>query len=79
MLIRWKVPKTIQWVVKLFLIMLLVFTIFRLSTFIAFHPDSVSIFDVLPSFVLGVALDIRWICFLLLPTVLFSYVPNFSR
>ncbi len=78
MLIRWKVPKTIQWVVKLFFIMLLVFTIFRLSTYIAFHPDSVGILDALPSFALGVAFDIRWICFLLLPIVLFSFVPKFS-
>lgn len=78
MLIRLRVPKTIQWVVKLFFIMLLVFTLFRLSTFIAFHPDDVSFFDVLPSFSLGLAFDIRWICFLLLPIVLLSYVPTFS-
>ncbi len=78
MLIRWKVPKTIQWVVKLFFIMLLVFTIFRLSTYIAFHPESITIIDALPSFALGVAFDIRWICFLLLPIVLFSYIPKFS-
>jgi phosphoglycerol transferase MdoB-like AlkP superfamily enzyme len=78
MLIRWRVPKTIQWVVKLFFIMLLVFTLFRLSTYIAFHPDAVSLVDVMPSFVLGMAFDIRWICLLLLPIVLFSYVPTFS-
>jgi phosphoglycerol transferase MdoB-like AlkP superfamily enzyme len=78
MLIRWRVPKTIQWVVKLFFIMLLVFTLFRLSTFIAFHPETISLFDVFPSFVLGMAFDIRWICFLLLPIVLLSYVPTFS-
>jgi phosphoglycerol transferase MdoB-like AlkP superfamily enzyme len=78
MLLRWRVPKTIQWVVKLFFIMMLVFTLFRLSTYIAFHPDKTSIIDVLPSFALGMAFDIRWICFLLLPIVLFSYIPRFS-
>jgi phosphoglycerol transferase MdoB-like AlkP superfamily enzyme len=78
MLIRWRVPKTIQWVVKLFFIMLLVFTLFRVSTYLAFHPDNVTVFEVLPSFALGLAFDTRWICFLLLPIVLLSYVPRFS-
>ncbi len=78
MLIRWRVPKTIQWVVKLFFIMLLVFTLFRLSTYLAFHPDNVSFVDAMPSFLLGMAFDIRWICFLLLPIVLLSYVPACS-
>ncbi|HEX6913816.1 MAG TPA: hypothetical protein VF145_01160, partial [Chitinophagaceae bacterium] len=78
MLIRWRVPKTIQWVVKLFLIMLLVFTLFRLSTFIAFRPEHTSLADVLPAFVLGLAFDVRWICFLLLPIVLSSYIPACS-
>lgn len=78
MLIRWRVPKTIQWVVKLFFIMLLVFTLFRLSTYIKFHPKNVSIIDVIPSFILGMAFDVRWICFILLPIVLFSYIPSFS-
>src|ERR1044072_4118910 len=78
MLLRWRVPKTIQWVVKLFFIMVLVFTLFRLSTYIAFHPDGVSLIDVLPSFALGLAFDIRWICFLLFPIVIFSYIPSFS-
>jgi phosphoglycerol transferase MdoB-like AlkP superfamily enzyme len=78
MLIRWKVPKTIQWVVKLFFIMLLVFTLFRLSTYLAFHPGNITIIDVLPSFILGMAFDVRWICFILLPIVLLSYIPSCS-
>jgi len=78
MLVKWRVPKTIQWVVKLFSIMLLVFTLFRLSTYIAFHPDNITIIEVLPSFALGIAFDIRWICYLLLPIVLFSYIPGCS-
>lgn len=78
MLVKLRVPKTIQWVVKLFFIMLLVFTLFRLSTYIAFHPDNVTIVDAMPSFTLGMAFDIRWICFILLPIVLLSYIPGFS-
>jgi phosphoglycerol transferase MdoB-like AlkP superfamily enzyme len=78
MLVKWRVPKTIQWVVKLFFIMLLVFTLFRVSTFIAFSPANVTVIDALPSFMLGLAFDIRWICILLLPIILFSYIPRFS-
>ncbi|MCE3281889.1 MAG: hypothetical protein K0Q66_626 [Chitinophagaceae bacterium] len=78
MLVKWRVPKTIQWVVKLFFIMLLVFTLFRLSTYIAFSPSNITFIDALPSFALGMAFDIRWICILLLPIILFSYVPRFS-
>ncbi len=78
MLIRWRVPKTIQWIMKLFFIMLLVFTLFRLSTYFAFKPEQVSFIDVIPSFILGVLYDIRWVCFILLPILLFSYIPRFS-
>ena len=36
MLISWRVPKTIQWIVKLFLIYLCIFTAFRVATVICF-------------------------------------------
>jgi hypothetical protein len=78
MLVRWKVPKTIQWIVKLFFIMLLVFTLFRVSTYFAFKPDNISITDVLPSFLLGLGFDIRWICILLSPILLSGYIPKLS-
>lgn len=78
MLVKWRVPKTIQWVIKLFCIFLVIFTLFRLSTFIAFKPDNTSLVNVLPSFALGVLFDVRWICILLLPVVLFSFIPQFS-
>jgi phosphoglycerol transferase MdoB-like AlkP superfamily enzyme len=78
MLLKWRVPKTIQWVVKLFFIFVLVFTLFRISTFIAFCPEGVSLKDVFPSFLMGLRFDIRWICILLMPIVLFSFIPKCS-
>lgn len=78
MLIKWKVPKTIQWVIKLFYIFLLIFTIFRISTYIAFKPDDIALNEVWSCFMLGLRFDIRWISILLLPIVLVSFIPNFS-
>ncbi len=78
MLLKWKVPKTIQWVVKLFFIFFTIFTLFRLSTYFMFKPDNIIFSDVIPSFLLGALFDIRWICFLLLPIVLFSFIPGCS-
>lgn len=78
MLKRYKIPKTILWVVNLFLIFFLIFTLFRLATFFAFKPKSFSFGDLLPSFLMGVQYDLRWIAIILLPIVLLSMVPRFS-
>ena len=78
MLIRWRVPKTIQWLVKLFLIYLFIFTAFRVATVICFKPKNLSWFDLLPSFWLGLKYDLRWISFILVPIALISVYPKFS-
>jgi phosphoglycerol transferase MdoB-like AlkP superfamily enzyme len=78
MLMKWQMPKTLQWVIKLFLIFLLVFTLFRISTYIAFKPADVELRQVLSSFLLGIRFDIRWISILLMPIVLLSFIPKFS-
>lgn len=78
MLRRYKVPKTILWVVNLFFIFLLLFTSFRVATFFAFHPPDLDFGDVLPAFYLGVQYDLRWISLLLLPIVLLSMSPRLS-
>jgi len=78
MLLKWRVPKTIQWVVKLFTIFLIIFTLFRLSTYLAFRPKTVRFTDVVPSFFLGVLFDIRWICIILLPVLASGFIPNFT-
>ncbi len=78
MLFRNKIPKTILWVTNLLLIFLLIFTLFRIATFIAFRPGGVSFGDVIPSFLMGIRYDLRWIAFILLPVILLSMMPRLS-
>jgi hypothetical protein len=72
MLRRYKIPKTIMWISNLFLIFLLIFTLFRLATYFAFKPQGISFGDLVPSFLLGVQYDLRWIAIILLPIVVIS-------
>ena len=78
MLIKWRVPKTIQWIVRLFFIYLFIFTAFRIATVICFKPKATGILELLPSFWLGLKYDLRWIAFILFPIALFSLYPKFS-
>ncbi len=78
MLIKYKIPKTLLWVVNLFLIFLLIFTLFRLTTYFAFKPSNFSFGDLLPSFLLGIRYDVRWIAIILLPVVVVSMLPKLS-
>ncbi len=82
MLVRFKIPKTILWVANLLLIFLLIFTIYRVITFFAFrnkfYPNGIGIEDVIPSFIMGVRYDLRWIAFILLPVIILSMVPRLS-
>lgn len=78
MLIRLKIPKTVLWVINLFFIFLLIFTLFRLTTFFAFKPKDLSFGDLLPSFWLGIRYDLRWIAIILLPIIFVSLIPRFS-
>lgn len=78
MLIKWRVPKTIQWIIKLFFIYLFIFTAFRIATVICFKPKTTGVLELLPSFWLGLKYDLRWIAFILFPIALFSLYPKFS-
>ena len=78
MLIKWRVPKTIQWIVTLFFIYLLIFTAFRIATVVCFKPKATGLLELLPSFWLGLKYDLRWIAFILFPIALFSLYPKFS-
>ena len=76
MLRRYKIPKTILWVINLFLIFLLIFTLFRLATYFAFKPKGFSFSDLMPSFLMGIHYDLRWIAIILLPIVVDKYDSN---
>jgi len=78
MFIKWKVPKTIQWIIRLFVIYLIIFTAFRIATVIFFKPPSINAIDLFPSFWLGLKYDLRWISIILIPILLLSSYPKFS-
>ncbi|MES1198196.1 MAG: sulfatase-like hydrolase/transferase, partial [Chitinophagaceae bacterium] len=78
MLIKYKIPKTLLWVVNLLLIFILIFTLFRLTTYFAFKPKGFSFNTLLPSFIMGFRYDLRWISIILLPIVIFSLMPGLS-
>lgn len=78
MLLRFKMPKTLQWVVNLLGIYVLMFSVFRLVTFLAYGPEGTTLFELLPSFWLGLRYDLRWISLVLLPIVLMSLRPQYS-
>ncbi len=78
MLIKWRVSKTIQWIVILFFIYLLIFTAFRIATVVFFKPKTTGVLELLPSFWLGLKYDLRWIAVILFPIALFSIYPKFS-
>jgi len=78
MLIKWRVPKTIQWLVKVFFIYLFIFTAFRIATVICFKPKATGLIELFPSFWLGLKYDLRWIAFILFPIAIFSLYPKFS-
>lgn len=78
MLRRLRVPKTIQWIVKLFFIYLCIFTAFRVATVLFFKPDYVPTHSLIRSFWLGLKYDLRWIAIILLPIACISVVPRLS-
>ena len=78
MLIKLRIPKTIQWIVKVFSIYLTIFTAFRISTLICFKPSNIKVYELLPSFWLGLKYDLRWISIVLLPIACISLFPKFS-
>ena len=82
MLVKYRIPKTIIWVVKLFLIFVILFTIYRLATYFVlrqwFRTYDINLVDLVPAFLMGMRYDIRWISILLLPIVLISMERKWS-
>ena len=75
---KWKISKTIQWIIKLFIIYLCMFTAFRIATVILFKPKNISVFELGPSFWLGLKYDLRWIAIVLSPIIVLSIFKKFS-
>ncbi|MBS1512993.1 MAG: sulfatase-like hydrolase/transferase [Bacteroidetes bacterium] len=75
---KWKISKTIQWMIKLFIIYLCMFTAFRIGTVIFYKPETIGVFELLPSFWLGLKYDLRWIAIVLSPIIVLSIFKRFS-
>lgn len=78
MFIRWRVSKTIQWISRLFVIYLVIFTAFRIATVVFFKPAEIPVWDLGRSFWLGLKYDLRWISFILFPIVFLSLFRRLS-
>jgi len=78
MLARYKIPKTILWVINLIGIFITIFTLFRFATYFAFKPDNLRFGELIPSFLLGIRYDLRWIAIILIPIILVSHSPRLS-
>jgi phosphoglycerol transferase MdoB-like AlkP superfamily enzyme len=72
------IPLTIQWIFVLWLIYVLIFTLFRISTVVLFRPVNITFASLLPSFWLGFRFDAKWIAMILLPIAMVSVYPKFS-
>ncbi|MDQ3278818.1 MAG: sulfatase-like hydrolase/transferase [Bacteroidota bacterium] len=77
MIVKLRLPRTLLWVLNVFVIYALLFTTFRLLTFVLFKPEE-EIPDLFSAFLLGFRFDLRWISLLLLPIIAASAVPQFS-
>ena len=78
MFVRLKIPKTILWTINLFLVLFLFFTVFRVITFFAFKPSGFGIHESIPSFLMGIQYDLRWLSLILLPIMLLSINRSFT-
>ncbi len=72
------VPLTIQWLMVLWVIYVLIFTLFRVITVFLFRPVNIPFSSLLPSFWLGFRFDAKWISMILLPIAILSLYPKFS-
>ncbi|RXK58139.1 alkaline phosphatase family protein [Lacibacter luteus] len=75
---RFQLPPTSRWVLQLFVFFMLGFSIMRVLTFFSFRPDDVSFSDAVPSFLMGLRFDLRWVCILLSPILIAGSLKKFS-
>ncbi len=72
------VPLTIQWILKIWLIFFIIFTVLRIATVVLFIPMESHVQDLFPSFWLGFRYDAKWISIILLPIAILSVYSKFS-
>jgi phosphoglycerol transferase MdoB-like AlkP superfamily enzyme len=78
MFTKWRVPKTVQWILTIFFIYLCIFTAFRIATVVFFKPAEMKWISLGKSFWLGLKYDLRWISIVLSPIAILSLYKKFS-
>jgi phosphoglycerol transferase MdoB-like AlkP superfamily enzyme len=82
MIFKAKIPKTIpltiQWLLMLWFIYLIIFSLLRVATVVLFIPANTDVSSLLPSFWLGFRYDAKWISIILLPIAILSIYPKLS-
>lgn len=77
-LIEWKFSKSLQWLLRIFALYIVLFTVFRAVTMYLFKPAEMPYSACFNSFLLGFQYDLRWISIaFILPTIL-NLVPRIS-
>lgn len=72
------IPVTVQWILKLWVIYFIIFTLFRIIALFLFIPANIQYSSIVPSFLLGFQYDVKWIAIILLPIALLSVYKKFS-
>ena len=75
---RFQLPPTSRWVLQLFVFFMLGFSMMRVLTFFSFRPDDVSFAEALPSFLMGLRFDLRWVSIILAPILIAGSLKRFS-
>ncbi len=75
---RFHLPPTSRWVLKLFFFFMLLFSLMRVLTFFTFRPDTISFADAIPSFLMGLRFDLRWVSILMAPLLIAGSFPVLS-
>lgn len=75
---QFQLPPTSRWVLRLFFFFMLLFSFMRVLTFYSFRPEGISFAEAVPSFLMGVRFDLRWVCILLAPLLIAGSFNRFS-
>lgn len=78
MLFRWRIQKSLLWVINLLAVYTLLFTLFRMATLVLFKPAGEPAAGLASSFLLGLRFDLRWIAIVLLPVAAAGLYQPFS-
>jgi phosphoglycerol transferase MdoB-like AlkP superfamily enzyme len=78
MLVKWRFPNSLLWILNVSMLFLGLFTFYRIVTLIAFGPEFIHWKNIPSSFLLGLRFDLRWISILIFPIIIASIFTRLS-